>query len=411
MFDLVKAVSSNSQSPSRKEQKCAVFYQTQECLTVIGEALRFEGMDEPAGIQVKDDSLLESLLTTKAEIMFIEILGDPVVQAEKIRGVVAPGTRVVLIGHLDKISIIRVLVSLGFYYLLWPMSRADICGFLGSLKNDLHKKGASRLERKARRIGVVSLKGGSGCTLVASELAFGLANESHQQIILVDHSYTGSNMHIMLGKKDLQKHSLNERGSENQSLGSMLDYVGAHSQLTRINDAINFLGFEADSGNGDDMREYCHGLLDTLSRDANFIIEDFSASANFYPDPKWLCPLMDCVVLVVAPTLSGLHQTHAFLEKFRQENSERANETRLILLMNQSYQSVSASQETIEQFLGHKIDIHMPHQKNCEEIVTGGQRFIDARTNLTQPFLDLSRLILGKPLPQRSWFARLVARA
>ena len=68
------------------------------------------------------------------------------------------------------------------------------------------------------RVGVIGLKGGSGCTLLTCELAYSLAKESQKQVILVDHAYTGSNMHIMLGKKTLSGDPLVIRGKNTMPL-------------------------------------------------------------------------------------------------------------------------------------------------------------------------------------------------
>ena len=251
------------------------------------------------------------------------------------------------------------------------------------------------------RIATVALKGGSGSTMISCELAYALSSETGQEVIIADHGYTSSNMHIMLGKKDLVRRPIGDEGIRHHTLTNMLDPVGVQSQLVRIERGINYLGFESMNSNADEMREYTHNMLGTLLRSANFIIEDYSGSVKFYPDPKWLCPITDCVVLVTLPTLSALHETRNFLKQFDAAQETAEHKTRLILVLNHVAPSSNIDQKAIEQFLERPVEIEFPYQKKTEELLTSGKRFIDSKTGLTMPFQHLARQILGKPVEEK----------
>ena len=187
----------------------------------------------------------------------------------------------------------------------------------------------------------------------------------------------------------------------------MLDYVGAQSQLSTVSKYINYLGFEADAESGDDLREYTTNVLEPLKRDANFIVEDYSASAKFYPYPEWLCPLMSCVVLVVQPTLSSLHETRRFLHEFDRVNKETEHSARLLMVLNNTQPKAAVDKATIEQYLKHPVDIEIPYHSQCEEFLSSGRHFVDNRTALNQPINNLARLIMGKPLLKESLITKI----
>nr|MDT0250042.1 hypothetical protein [Endozoicomonas sp.] len=158
--------------------------------------------------------------------------------------------------------------------------------------------------------------------------------------------------------------------------------------------------------NPDELHEYSNRVLMALAHDANFILEDYSASVKFYPYPKELCRVVDCVVMVVRPTLSGLHESKLFLDQFRDINPGTENPARLIIVLNNNTEGRQISLSVAEEFLGQAVDIEFPYYQKAEEFLISGKRFIDGNTHLTEPFLQLSRQILGKQSAPKSLFSR-----
>ena len=375
----------------------ALFYQTGECREQLEEAMKYEGMSVPYCQTCTDESIADAVVGVESTLILVEVKHNLVDLAHLLHPLVSPATCVVLIGREDSITALRAVKHLGFYYLYWPAEKMDIAAFLHDLQEDLRSSKTPLTSRAAKRVAVVGPKGGSGCTMVTCELAHGLVHESQQPVILVDHGYTCSDMHIMLGKRDLERRPISEHTQKHHALGNILDHVGAQSQLTQINKMISYLGFEVNSGSGDDLREYTNNVLEPLRQDANFILEDYSASVKFYPQPEWLCPLMDCVVVVVQPTLTSLHEAKNFIDHFKRENNQITNPARMILVLNHTRPKDDVDRETLEQFLQCKVDIEVPYIKECEQFLTSGQRLIDSKNSQKRPFINMSRLVLGKP--------------
>ncbi len=375
-----------------------LFYQSDDCRRLLQEAMQYEGMAEPRCKPSTDATITDDIVGVESPLLLLEVRRNLVDIAHQIRPLVTPVTRVVIIGREDSMTAYRAIRHLGFYYLYWPAEKLDVAAFLRDIQEDMqHNKGPQNV-RRAKRVAVVGPKGGTGCTMVTCELAHGLVQESQQQVILVDHAYTCSDMHIMLGQRDLKRQPISEQAQKHHALGNILDYVGAQSQLTRINKMISYLGFEVSDGSSEELREYTNNILEPLQQDANFIIEDYSASVKFYPQPAWLCPLMDCVILVTQPTLTGLHEAKNFLDKFQRINKDTREPARLILVLNHSQPKDAVDRETLEQFLKTRVDIEIPYIRQCEELLTSGQRLLEGRNAQKVPLINLARMVIGKPV-------------
>ena len=413
MFDLPE-VTIKKIGPRVKEdikvQNTVVFYQTDDCFYHLKESLRFAGMDSPEKKKCIESEIPDALITTPGSFLFIECQGDAAEQANILRHLIPQEVIAVIIGWEDKMSIAREVEKQGFYYLLWPSKKEDTVALLHHINEDRSRTQPVNRARDAMRVGVIGLKGGIGCTLVTAELAYGLAQESQQQVILVDHGFKATNMHIMLGKRNLTLRKMTDAPLSHHSLTNTLDPMTAQSHLAAVDSGIRYLGLESDTMTPDELHDYNHQLISPLSGDANFILEDFSASVKFYPEPEKLCNTLDCLVVVVQPTLSGLHESKQFLEQFRDVNLQELTPSRLIIVLNYNSPEQHITAKTVEEFLGEPVDIQLPYFKKAEEYLTSGKRFTNSSTKLSAPFKELSRKILGKSRGRRSLLSRLFSR-
>ncbi len=414
MFDLdMNVISKNEFGLEQGSTTCGLLYRSKEIIAPLTEAVRFHGMGALQSSQYDAEVLSDTIDGVRYPLLFIEV-GEALEQeAERWRYLLAHDVRVVLIGEEDSIRAMRAVESLGFYYLLWPADSYMIGGMLGTIREDqLHNRGPHQL-RSAMRTAVVGLKGGCGCTLIATELAHVIAADSGKQIILVDHNYhthgQQSGMSVMLGRQSLDRQRLNDPATGHNALSRVIDQMSAQNQLFRLDSLISYLGVEADWGNGEELREYNNQLLDSLSREANFIIEDYSASVDFSLDSGWLCELMDCVVVVVESSLSALLQTRQFLEQLHSKNNAQSHPARIILVLNHVRPDSALDKHSIEQYLRYPVAIELPWLKKCEERLSSNRRFYNGATSLANPFFNLGQVILGKPKRTPSLFQRLKA--
>ena len=405
-------VGETSSQPDQLEQshESLIIYQDSECFRLLSEVMQRQGFPVPKGIQSNTSRVPLILKTNRQPLIFIEASNSAVGLTDAIRRLVSHQSRVVIIGREDCITVYRRIRGMGFYYLLLPADTTEINYLLNILKNDQRYTRGPMHSRAAMRIAVVSMKGGTGCTLVSTELSFALQRETGQPVIVTDHNYNLSNMHIMLGKKDLARSPLSSESLKQQRLTNTIDPVGVQSRLVPVVDQISYMGVESRNLNPEHIREYTHLMLDTQSREANFIVEDFSGSINFYPDPAWLCPIADCVVLMVQPTLSGLHETRQYLQHVKEADNEDPS-TRILLVLNHTTPEKTIDRKLIEQYLDCPITAELPYVKSCEGLLTSGKRLIDGRSGLATELNRLSHIVLGRnPDTTGSFVTRLTDR-
>lgn len=388
---------------------CALLYRNEAVRGQLEASIRYHGMGGLYSCAYDDkysDSTLESL---KYPVLFIEI-GDDLEEVERWRYLLSHESRVILIGLKNDIATMRTVEQLGFYYLPWPADEELIDWTLKSIRDDQLENRGPQQVRKAMRMAVVSMKGGSGCTMIATELCHVLASATQKQVILVDHNYRSGNqsgMGVMLGRETLERHRLTDNDLGHSVMSQMLDQLNVQSQLRRIDPLISYLGVEADWGRSEELWEYNNQLLVSLAREANFVIEDYSASVDFSVDPNWLCELMNCIVIVVDANIASLMQTRPYLEKLQRVNDLQRYPARILLVLNNTRSHSALDRKMVEKYLERSVTVELPWVRRCDEQLLDKRRFYNARSPLTLPFRNLGQAILGKPMSSPSLFERI----
>lgn len=407
MFDLArKVVATETNSVDQGPASCGLLFRHEDTCRQLQQAISFYGTGKLAAREYDGHSLSDAIEGTHYPLLFIEVGESLKQEADRWRYLLSHDIRVVLVGKEDSIIAMREVERLGFYYLLWPASTEQIGDTLLAIREDQLLNRGPHQTRSAMRTGVVGLKGGCGTTLIATELTHVLAEDSGKQVILVDHNYCHSGMSVMLGRQSLERKPVSDAGLEYTRL---MDQMSAQNQLFRLDSLINYLGIETVRGSGEELREYNNQLLIALGREANFIVEDYSASVNFSPDPVWLCELLDCLVVVVESSLSSLVQTRPFLETLQQVNESQHHPARIILVLNHARPGSTLDRNSVEQYLQHPVAIELPWVKGVEERLARNQRWYNSGTPLANPLFNLGQIILGKPARQLTLLQRLKA--
>lgn len=94
-----------------------------------------------------------------------------------------------------------------------------------------------------------------------------------------------------------------------------LDSEAAWSLLTKVEDRLDYLALESDGENDLEIRDLTESVVELLSRETHFILEDLSASVAFRRSPEWLCRNFDCIVLVMDATISALRKATFYVNE------------------------------------------------------------------------------------------------
>ncbi|MDW2178536.1 chromosome partitioning protein ParA, partial [Vibrio sp. 1637] len=164
-------------------------------------------------------------------------------------------------------------------------------------------------QRRAKRVAVVGSKGGIGTSFIATEISSKLASNDIDNI-LVDHQYNNSNIDVLLALDDFKPRSIDEYAVPIHEL----DTEGANSYLTKIRKNLRLLSLGSDRSQAE-VFNYSQALCELLSRNTNFIIEDFSGSIDFHAEPHMLIENYDVVVVIFEPSISSIRNARTLLEQ------------------------------------------------------------------------------------------------
>lgn len=318
-------------------------------------------------------------------------------------------TSVVVIGTEDAISTIRSLKEMGFYYLFWPVTKAELSDFLRHVcKNHRAGTGLGK-ERIAKRVAVIGAKGGVGCTLIACELATFLRRESFSRVMLVDHGYADSNLDVMMRLESFNKLNVNKSTLRL----SQLDEASAQSLLHKAHEEIAILALDGQHTSIQECHQQTGALVDMLLRSYNLVVEDLSASREFPLDYAALHQHYDSVVLVTDPTVSAVRSAKRVLHRLEASASQEIPPPRTLVVLNQhrTFRDGVLYRKEIEQQLKRPLDLEVAYEKSIPAVVLSGKAFSEVGGRFASSMQALAMQVLGrkwqpKVHPLLAWLKR-----
>ncbi len=395
MFDLVDVLKKGEKkAPEEKSDISSVlFYQTEQCRSMVKEAYKFEGYLPPTLSENTDALISEHVRGANVEIIIVELNQSQNVtqDAERISHLLPNDASVVIVGSEDAISTIRNLKKLGFYYLFWPVNKEEMIDFVKSVWDNRRRANGIGKRRKAKRISVIGSKGGIGTTMITAEVSLLLTEEKHASCIIVDNHYQGGNLDIMLGIEKFEKMEVRPG-----SLASSLDNTSAQSLLKKRNSMLSVLALTSNDLSSQDLKEYTKSVMDNVSEDANFVIEDFSANAALNFSYSEIVEVSDCLVIAFTPTVASLREAARMKKRITEINDK--DSLRMILLLNhvQPESMATVSVAEAELYLEAPIDIKLPYIKKLDSRLLENKRLVAMRGAPSREIRKLASLILGE---------------
>lgn len=400
MFDLVDILKSNQSSQEDREKITSVlFYQTEQCRSLVEEAFRFEGVAAPEICKNSDMAITDHVRQQSVEIVLVELNSskDVTGDARRISHLLPSHASVIVIGSEDAISTIRNLKEMGFYYLFWPVTKQELIDFVRSVNDNRQRNRGPGQNRRAKRVAVIGSKGGVGTTLIAAELAHQLVTDKKSSCIVVDHNYTSGNLDIMLGIKKFEK-----RQVQKGTFSSSLDLSSAQSLLTKHNDMLSVLSLTSKQYSIDELNDYHNNAVDILSSECNFIIEDVSGSSGFTHrnQSRWLSS--DCIILVTSPSVSALRDAGRL--KMTIDSLDEGSRPRLIVVVNHNLPEkfATVTDSEVEKFLQHPADVTIPFSGKIGELLLEGNRVAKTKLKASSPMRKLAALVVGESIERHS---------
>ncbi|WP_394208953.1 CpaE family protein [Enterovibrio calviensis] len=408
--DLLKKEATDSEPAIGNQHglKSLQFFRTEEVKILVDETFRFDGHSVPASYAYKFKDIPTQVEEHNAQLVVIDLVGcpDTLKECRQLSARLPSYLSVIILGDVDAISVIRELKSLGFYYLFWPVDKIELAEFVDTVVTRHIEANSLHGRRKAKRIGVIGMRGGVGTTMLTAELSWILSNDKQTSCLVVDHNYLSSNLDIFLGIKNREKRRLNDT----ETGGGEIDQTSSKNLVTRVSNRLDYLALGLSDERSADLDEMTELVLNYLAPDTNFILDDYSASVGFDIQPRNLLKTLDVAVLVMEPTISCLRETAAMLSKMKKlfEEPEYKRTVRIILVLNNHRASRfnSVTQAEVEKYLDVPVDIVLPYEITVEEALLNGTYLSAGKSKIGTQIKHLCSRIIGEEIaPKRKLFS------
>ena len=393
MFDIAKAISASTDNNPHQQgpSGCSLFYQSEACKALLEEVFRYEGWLQPVSESIDIETLNSAVLP---ELIILELTksGDVITEARAFSHRLPNHKGIIVIGEENAMTTLRALKEMGLYYLFWPVSKHEIADFIRHVHNNISRFVGVSQNRKAKKIAVIGSKGGVGTTLISAEIAAKLASQG-VNTVLVDHQYCYSNMDIILGQKDFQKHHAESLGLPFYDLSeaSAVDY------LQTISPNLRMLALSGDQATTE-LVDYNLSIIDLLQRHANVIIEDYSTSLDFKVDLPLLVKRCDTLVIVIEPSVASVRNARAMIDAITPASLDGERDVRLFLLVNMhrpdNYFPLTSSD--IAGHLQRHIDVTLPYSRHSATLLLQGKRLYKDCAAMAGPFTEICKLLSGE---------------
>ncbi|OBT15846.1 hypothetical protein A9264_06030 [Vibrio sp. UCD-FRSSP16_10] len=406
MFDLSEELSLDIDKKKKSSPKAnapkqsggaTLFFNDAECKETVLEAYNFEGLEVPTCIKGLPNSDKQQALGDVVLVQMTQSL-DIEIDAQQVNATLPNSKTVILLGQTDSIHTLRRLEKMGFYYLPWPVDKLELIECLKQASRDERKRYESGYFRKAKRVAVVGTKGGIGTSVIGTELCSLLAKKG-SRTVLVDHHYSLSNIDIILSKKELEQVDISSITVE----PSKLDEESASSYLNEVEHNFLYLGFTGED-KLDELEKYTNTVSEKLSRQANFIVSDYSGSLDFPVKAETLIAEHDVVVLITEPSVSGIRATQRLLDKIKDVVIPQLVRPRVMVVINhhRPEASFNLNIEEVERFLKVKADMVIPFYKTASKQLIDGKKLQALEKGKQVPFTQLAMVINGQNLKKKT---------
>lgn len=328
-------------------------------------------------------------------VVVIEFNGDRTVildQLDQLASVCDPGTKVLVIGHVNDILLYRDLTRRGVSeYLIAPIGLID---FVGAVSELFTTPGAEPL---GRTIAVLGAKGGVGSSTIAHNIGWAIARGLQSQTLIVD-------LDIAFGTAGLDfNQDPSQSIAEAIFAPDRLDANLVDRLLSKCSDHLSLLVAPAVLDRTTDLTETAlDGLVDILRSSVPTIVLDVPHVWTAWS--RRLVISADEIVLVASPDLASLRNTRNLLDAVR---GNRPNDAAPRVILNgvgmPKRPEIGAAE--FAKALGVEFAAVLPHDAALfGTAANNGQMIaeVQAGSKHAEAFSGLAAALTGKIEPRRT---------
>lgn len=364
------------------------------------DQLRFED------VTVVGESNFGAAAYTWAQQLDVDVvivsIEEPIARSLRTIESLAVGTRtwpvLGLSSQTDRETMRKAVVSGVRDYLVWPAADEELHQtIVGIHRIEQSRRSALEQGQTAGRVGtivaVVGVKGGIGKSTVASNVAIALAEQTRQQIALVDLDLQFGDAAVMLDlvpARTVEQAAKELTGANPQLIH---DYLIDHASRVKL------LAAPATPEGAETITEDQVGqILGALAATNDYVIVDTSAQIDGIS--MRVMDLATLVLLVVVPEVPCVRRSRAALALMQEWGYSR---DKVKLVVNRVRKKGEVSLTEIEKVLQYPVYAQIPDdQAAVKGISLGAPVVLSApKSESGRAFAELGRVLVGLPKPAR----------
>jgi pilus assembly protein CpaE len=328
------------------------------------------------------------------EILMVEMEGDTdgiMAGLEDLAEIVDPGTRVIVVGSVNDVSLYRSLLKLGISdYLSSPLSTRQVVDSIYTLTADPEAR------RRGRVIAVTGVHGGSGGSSVAQNLAYAISSEYDADVAILDFD-------LQLGTAALNLNVEARQGIfDCLSQTDRLDDQLLDRYLQKFDDHLSVLGTSGSLNLPQDVDVAAmEKLIDIMSQRVPFVVLDLPSRWSDWISKALI--MADETVIVATPDLVSLRDVQNWLRHLNEKRGEERG-ARIVLNKVGRAKKTELSEKDFEGATEGPIFGVVPHDPVIFDTASNnGQPLgqVNAKSKPAIAFMELGRKLSGRQVAAR----------
>ncbi|MCY9845597.1 AAA family ATPase [Vibrio caribbeanicus] len=381
--------------PKKKAASTILIYKNESTMESIFSLLRSEGIELPHFLKLVGGDSNSLSIPEGTSKVFIEVEeGDDINSlTQPIKDKTNISTSITVISKIDKVSFNIKVEEMGMHYVLYP---GDNSKLIDSFKGTSTER---RITRKSKNITVYGIKGGVGCSFVATKLALSLSKHRKKDTVLVGYGNGSGCYDIFYGDKNIEPNLL-----VNEARNKDVDYSFYESLSYKINDNLKILNFLIEENDGREVLKINDGVVSSASEHCNFIVRDFS-SARFIVSPDLLAKDTDVLILVADTSFLSQRELAKTLVEFQ---NKEINVRIITVVVQKSKSNITYQKSEIEKLINSKVDVMVPYDKNVDDNLVDKLDIFYGNNKVGQAITNISNIVFGEEVGTKKSIISLI---
>ncbi|UAB68965.1 type II secretion protein [Vibrio sp. SCSIO 43132] len=301
------------------------------------------------------------------------------------------GIRIIAVSDSDSIRLKNQVQALGAEYVLWDEHLQDL---LNTISVSAPNTAVANNTRVAKRVLLLSCKGGIGLSTISSLLSYGLSEQAHLKTLLVDHDSNAFASDIFLGMKSVKpRHNSIELNQQD------IDSAIAQTYVSSASEKLDYLILEKTTACVGDHASTLHNLSYQLIGNYNFIVDSVPLTSFEEIHDQDLSEKYHRIYVVCDPSVASLRAYNIIRKKMGKA------EHQVLFSQNRPAKDYMVSLENAKERVKQKEALTFSYESGLEkQLIQAGMKTV-IKNKVAQPVVQMIQDLTGKSIGSKSKFS------